>query len=185
MPQPMMYSPAAYAPQGSGTGASFAPTGSTPFGNVPLRIGDSPMTDDGRRDVLDDMRDAYREAKTTETSRTASRKSLKDQAKEKYVEVIGGDVQAPEDLKDSENKEIDQIVDIVMREDSATNSASPSGYPNQYQYPYANQYPYGGGYPTQYPYGGGYPPQPMFYYYVYPIAPVAQPHHQHHLFHRY
>ena len=94
----------------------------------------------------------YREEKSSQGSRTALRKTLKDAAKDKYVEVIGGDVQAPEDLKDSENKEIDQIVDIVMREDSSANSAVAVWISQPV------------------PYGNGFVPQPMYYYYVYPVA---------------
>ena len=164
-PATYTYSSVANAPQMYNPGAAFSPTGAGFAGAVPPRIGDSRMTDDGRKDVLDDLRDTYRTEKSSQGSRTALRKTLKDAARDKYVEVIGGDVQAPEDLKDSENKEIDQIVDIVMRDDSTANSQSPYGYPNQY--------PYGNGFVPQ--------PQPMYYYYVYP---VAQPHHQHHLFRR-
>jgi hypothetical protein len=84
--------------------------------------------------------------------------------------VIANDkVQAPEDLNSSENKEIDQLVDIAMREDS---SLSPAA--NQIGYPPPPQYQYG---------GNGFVPQGMYYYYyVFPIAPPPQPHHQHHLF---
>ncbi len=98
------------APQLINPGASFAPTASTSFGNVPVKIGDSRVTDEGRKDVLADLKDYYQESKTSEKSRTTLRKALKDQAKEKYVEVIGGEVASVDDLKDSEKKEIDQIV---------------------------------------------------------------------------
>ncbi len=154
------------APQLINPGASFAPTASTSFGNVPVKIGDSRVTDEGRKDVLADLKDYYQESKTSEKSRTTLRKALKDQAKEKYVEVIGGEVASVDDLKDSEKKEIDQIVNIVMREDSPSNASSPPGYPNPYPYPYA--------------YGNGFAPQPMYYYYVYPVVPAG---HQHHHFH--
>ena len=172
----------AYAPQGFYQGTGFAPAGSPFFGNVPPKIGDSRMTDDGRKDVVEDIRDFYRETKTSEKSRTALRKTLKEQAREKYVEVIGGDVQASEDLKDSENREIDQIVDIVMREDASSNAAAPNGNANPYSYQYPHPYPYPNANP--YPSGNGFFAPPMYYYYfVYPIAPAAIPHHQHHLFH--
>jgi hypothetical protein len=177
-PQPF-YSPAVYAPQGSGTGASFAPTGSSFFGNVPPGISGSRMSEEGRRDVFEDMRHAYRDSKTSESSRTALRKSLRDQTSEKYVEVLGDVAPTVDDLNDAEKKEIGGIVDAVMREDSSSNGASASGSPNQYGYP--TQY----GYPNSNAYGGGYPPQPFFYYFIYPLVPVAQPHHPHahHLFH--
>ncbi len=174
-PATYMYSSTASAPQVYNPGASFSPTGSSFFGNVPPRIGDSRMTDDGRKDVLEDLRDSYRETKSAERSRTTLRKALKDQAREKYVEVIGGDVQSIDDLKDSENKEIDQIVNIIMREDSSTGAAAaaPYGYSSPYSYPGQN------------PNVAGYAPQPMYYYYVYPVAPTGHPHphHQHHLLH--
>jgi hypothetical protein len=168
-----------YAPQGFQTGPGFAPTGSSFFGNLPPRINGSRMTsDDGRKDVLDDVRENYRETKASEKSRIAIRKALKEQARQKYVDVIGGEVQAVDDLNDSENKEIDQIVDMVMREDASANSASPYGNANPYQYPY----PYPN--PNPYPSGNGFVGQPMFYYFfAYPIAPPVNTHHQHHLFH--
>ncbi len=175
MGAPYMASSSAFAPQGFSPGQAFAPAGASAFGNVPMRIGDSRMTDEGRKDVLDDVRDFYRETKTSEKSRTALRKAVKEQATEKYVEVLGDDTTTADDLKDGEKKEILQIVDIAMREDPSANSASPYGNPN----PYANPNPY----PNPYPYGNAFAGQPYLYYFIYPIAPPAHPHHQHHLFH--
>lgn len=172
-PTTYMYSSTVNAPQAYSPGASFAPTGSSFFGNVPQRIGDSRMTDDGRKDVLEDLRDSYRETRSAERSRTTLRKTLKDQARDKYVEVIGGDVQSVDDLKESESKEIDQIVDIIMREDSSSGASAPP-------YGYGNPNPYPGQNPACVT---GYAPQPMYYYYVYPVVPAGHPHHQHHLLH--
>ncbi len=164
----VMYASTANAPQVVNPGTGFAPAGSALLGNTPPRFGDSRVTDEGRRDVLADLRDTYRDTKSTEKSRTAQRKALKEQAREKYVDIIGdADVTGPDDLKDSENKEIDAIVDMVMREDPSSNSSSPSGY----------------GYPNQCSYVNGLAPQPMYYYYAYPMVPAPRPAHSHHLFH--
>jgi hypothetical protein len=160
-PTTYVYPTTANAPQVVTNGVANAPTGFFP-GNIPPGVGDSRVTAEGRKDVYEDLRDYYRETKTNERSRTALRKALKDQAAEKYVEVIGGDVASPDDLKDSERREIDGIVDMVMRED-ASNANAPSGSP---------------GGPV---YGYGYAPQPMMYYYVYPVAPVGHHSHPHHV----
>jgi hypothetical protein len=160
-PTTYVYPGTANAPQVVTNGVGNAPSGSSFFGNVPPRIGDSRVTDEGRKDILEDLRDSYRELKSNERSRTALRKQLKDQAADKYVEVIGGDVASPDDLKDSERKEIDAIVDIVMRDDASTNPNAQNGYSGAVTYP------------------NGFAPQPMMYYYVYPVAPAGPHQHQH------
>lgn len=167
---PMAMSPTTYVVQGAANapqvvtnGTANAPTVTSIFGNAPSKIGDSRVTDEGRRDVLQDLRDYYRGARTGEKSRTAMRKDLKEQAQQKYVEVIGDDVTSATDLNESENKEIAQIVDTVMREDPSYFGAAPSGAPYQ----------------AAYPYGGAVPAQPMMYYYAYPVAPAGHHHHLH------
>jgi hypothetical protein len=153
---PYMYSPTgtSNAPQVSNAGTSFAPT--TSSAALPAKMADSRITDEVRKDVLEDLKDFYRESKTTEKSRTALRKALKDQARELYVEVIGADVSSVDDLNKGENSEIDQIVDIVMRESSSSTPTGGSGTSN-------------GTYGTN---NGGQPY--YFYYYAYPLFPVSK-----------
>jgi hypothetical protein len=145
-----VYPTTANAPQVLPTGTANAPT-SFP-GNAPPAVIGSRLTDDGRRDVLDDLRTYYQQNKSSQSSRTALRRALKDEARDRYVDVIGGDVSSADDLKNEENKEIDLLVDLVMREDASAPGA------------------------TSYSYGA----QPMFYYYVYPVAPAAKHPHLHH-----
>jgi hypothetical protein len=148
-----VYPNTANAPQGFTYGTGNAPTSF--LGNAPVAVSGSRLTsDEARKDVLADLRTYYQQNKSGQSSRTALRKALKDEAKDRYVEAIGSsDVAGPDDLNASENREIDQLVDIVMRDDATSSS----------------------GYGYGYGYGSG--AQPMYYYYVYPVAPVQNHHH--------
>jgi hypothetical protein len=159
----------ANAPQVLTNGVANAPTAGTVFGNAPLSITGSRLTDEAKRDVLDDLRSFYQQNRSSQSTRTALRRSLKDEAKDRYVEAIGkDDVQAPEDLNTAENREIDLMVDLVMREDASSSGNAPAGYT------------YGPAFGTYGPaLGPGLAPQPMMYYYVYPVAPAG--HHLQHL----
>jgi hypothetical protein len=179
-PTTYVYQGTGSAPQLFAPGVGNAPPGTTALGNAPTGAGSSRLSDDGKRDVLEDLKKYYQQNKSSESSRSTLRRTMKDEAKTRYVEAIGGDVQAPEDLRDAENREIDLMVDLVMREDQGSVGNAPGGYT------YGYNYGYGTGYGTSYGYGFGYAPQPMMYYYVYPVAPTGH-HHQHlhhHLHHQ-
>jgi len=176
-PTTMVYT-TANAPQVVTNGVANAPMGSTVFGNAPTSITGSRLTSvEAKRDVLDDLRAYYQQNRSSQTSRTAFRRALKDEARDRYVEAIAKDeVAGPEDLNASENQEIDQMVDLVMREDPSSSGNAPTGY--TYGPPFGTYGP---------PLGTGFAPQPMMYYYVYPVAPAGHPHLQHlhhHLHHQ-
>jgi hypothetical protein len=174
-PTTVMYT-TANAPQVLTNGVANAPVGSTFIGNAPTSVaGSNRLTEEAKRDVLDDLKAFYQQNRSSQTTRTALRRSLKDEAKERYVEAIAkDDVQGPEDLNTVENQEINLMVDRVMRDDASATGYAPGGY--TYGPTYGT--PYGPTYGM--PYGPGFmPPQPMMYYYVYPVAPAGHPHHQH------
>ena len=170
-PTTVVYPTVANAPQVVTSGVAGAPVGTSGFANALAGVSGSRLTNEAKRDVLDDLRAYYQQNRSSQSSRTALRRALKDEAKDRYVEAIAkDDVQAPEDLNNSENQEIDQMVDIVMREDAGANADAPTGY--------VYGPPYGA------PYGAGFAPPPLMYYYVYPVVPAGHHHpHPHHLHH--
>ena len=171
----VVYTQPSYAPQVynngyAATGAAYSPTGSA---LAPAGFSGSRVTEEGRKDIFEDLKTAYQSIKTENKLRTEQRSELKTRARELYVQAIGADVTSVDDLKDPETREIDALVDAVMRPDP-TSTTNGTSYGTTFGTTVTSA---AGGYPALV-----YPTtnvQPYYYYYVYPTAAPVK----HHLFH--